>query len=98
MKAYKVVDFWGDGTWHVRPTDHLYSTVGQIKGSFNVIPARLFALSYDQYLRMVKTNYNAELKLDIGFYATVYFKNKEDANVLCKELNARWDYIMSEQS
>ena len=61
-------------------------------GSFNVIQARLFGLSYPDYLRMLRSEYNATLCGKQG-YSYAIFKDSKDCDRICKELNKRWAIV-----
>ncbi len=69
---------------------HLYSA----KGSFNIICARLFELSYAQYLRMCRDVLGAEIIGKNCLYPVAYFSDKIAADRLCKLLNARANYVL----
>ena len=66
------------------------------QGSYNVVAARLFGLSYPNFLRYARENYNAEIVGRDG-YAYLTFKNSADCDRLVKELNRRWDLVMKER-
>lgn len=65
------------------------------RGSYNVLKARLFGLEYAEFLRMARDNYSATLIGQTG-YIVEKFKNKNDANKLCIELNKRINQILEE--
>ena len=74
-----------------------YGLIGKKeKGSFNVIQARLFGLTYPDYLRYVRENYNGTITGKTG-YSYITFKNSADCDRLVKELNSRWDKILKER-
>lgn len=58
-------------------------------GSYNIIAARLFGLSYPDYLRYVRKNFNATL-LGRNGYSWYCFKNKQDCARLVNLLNNTW--------
>lgn len=71
--------------------DHQY--IGGIKtGSYNVIQARLFGLSFPDYLRFVRDKYHATLVGRAG-YTYFVFNNSADCDALVAELNKRWAKI-----
>lgn len=79
----------------VRFHDHDY--IGGIKaGSYNVIQARLFGLSFPDYLRFVRDKYHATLVGKSG-YTYFIFTNSADCDALVKELNRRWELIKKER-
>ena len=67
------------------------------EGSYNVIAARLFGLSYPEYLRYVRENYNGVI-MGKGGYSYIIFKNSSDCDKLVKELNRRWDMVLKERT
>lgn len=62
-------------------------------GSYNLLKARLFDLTYPNYLRMARDNYGAQLKGRDG-YIIEFFTEKEKANILCEELNLRLNKVL----
>ena len=60
-----------------------------IVGSWLVLYARLFNLSYPDFLRMVRDKYNATLFGKIGYIA-FYFLKREDCDKFVKECNKRF--------
>lgn len=70
----------------------LAETIRGQGGSYGVVGARLFGLSYPDYCRMVRDKYNGTLLSKVGKYMGIKFKNKKDAENLCKELKRRWNY------
>ena len=76
--------------------DHDY--IGGIKaGSYNVIQARLFGLSFPDYLRFVRDKYHATLVGKAG-YTHFVFNNSADCDALVKELNRRWAIVKKERA
>ena len=65
------------------------------RGSYNVLKARLFGLEYAEFLRMARDNYSATLIGQTG-YIVEKFKNRNDANKLCIELNKRINQVLKE--
>lgn len=68
--------------------------LGETSGSYNVICARLFELSYAQYLRMCRDVLGAEIIGRNSYYPVAYFSDKIMADRLCKLLNARANYVL----
>ena len=64
-----------------------------MQGSFSVLNARLFGLTFPQYLRYISAQYNARI---IGKcnYPIIYFENKEDASRLAAELDKRLLFVL----
>lgn len=68
--------------------DHDY-VGGLTNGSYNVLQARLFGLSFPDYLRFVRVQYHATLVGKEG-YTYFIFNNSADCDALVAELNKRW--------
>lgn len=68
------------------------SAAEYMHGSYNVLAARLLGLTYPDYLRYVRKNYNAELHGRTG-YSYCTFKNKADAVKLIMQLNKEWSKV-----
>lgn len=66
-------------------------------GSYNVIYARLFNLSYAQYLRMCRDLFEAEIIGKNTLYPVAYFSKRLAATTICKLLNARANYVLWER-
>ena len=67
------------------------------EGSFNVICARLFNLSYAQYLRMCRDCFGAEIVGKGNKYPVAYFKRSEELKALVDLLNARANFVLWER-
>jgi hypothetical protein len=76
--------------------DIFYNNVGITRSSYNVFMARLFNLSYANFLKMARDIYGATLHGKYGGYITMTFKNTKDCDKLVKELNRRWDILVKE--
>lgn len=75
-----------------------HGLIGNIeKGSYNVIAARLFGLSYPNFLRFAREYYNGTIVGKQG-YSYITFKNNSDCDRIVKELNSRWDEILKERT
>ena len=72
---------------------HLDST----NGSFNVICARLFGLSYANYLRMCRDCFGAEIIGREKLYPVAYFKLSKELNDLIEQLNVRANLVLWER-
>lgn len=72
---------------------HLDST----NGSFNVICARLFGLSYVNYLRMCRDCFGAEIIGKGKLYPVAYFKLSKELNDLIGQLNTRANLVLWER-
>lgn len=66
-------------------------------GSFCLIGARLFGISYAQFLRMCRDVYGAEIFGKNSKYPVAYFKLSEGLDVLLKELNTRAALVVWER-
>ena len=75
-----------------------HNLIGSIKaGSYNVIMARLFGLTYPNFLRFARKYYNGTIIGKQG-YSYITFKNSSDCDRLVKELNSRWDRLLKERA
>ena len=75
-----------------------HNLIGNIeKGSYNVIAARLFGLSYPNFLRFARYYYNGTIVGKQG-YSYITFKNSSDCDRMVKELNSRWDEMLKERT
>lgn len=63
----------------------------QFCSSFHVLEARLFEMTYPDYLRYLRAN-GAELRGKQG-YTVAAFKNKADCQKICTMLNKEWGVI-----
>ena len=68
-----------------------------MKGSYNVMPARLLHLTYAQYLRYCRDRLGAELIGKNHKYVMAYFNNDKNVNALIDLLNTRMAYIINEK-
>ena len=69
------------------------------EGSFNIIGARLFNLSYANYLRMCRDIYGAELYGKNTIYVVPYFKEKSGkTKELLEELNNRANEVLKNRN
>lgn len=61
----------------------------QMRGSWNVLPARLLNIDYVNYLRVCRDEFNVVFfgKKKKQLYLCPYYKNKGDALKLCSILN-----------
>lgn len=97
MKGFTITETsFAPNMWRVDFLGH--DLIGNIlSGTYNAIAARLFGLTYPEYLRYVRENYNATIIGKKG-YPFAAFKNAGDCNRLVKELNDRWAFIMAERT
>lgn len=78
-----------DGYWQAAVNEVPFSAQGMIKGSLNVLQARLLDLSYADYLQFCRANYNGMLRGRSGYSYCVY-KDKADCQKVCQILNKEW--------
>lgn len=64
--------------------------------SYNVIMARLFNLTYPDFLRYCRDNYGAVLVGKEGFTYMVFYDEKK-CDALVKELNKRWNTMVAKR-
>ena len=94
MKAFKLEAMLTIGKYRIGLNDETYEYIDTpIRGSYNLLAARVFGLSYPDYLRMVRDNYEAILNGKEG-YMLYSFTNKAMGEKLVSELNKRWDIIV----
>lgn len=67
------------------------------EGSFNVIQARLFGLTYANYLRMCRDIYGAEIVGKNSGYPYAIFKLSKGLEDLIEQLNARANLVLWER-
>ena len=67
------------------------------EGSFNIIQARLFGLTYPNYLRMCRDVFGAEIIGKNSNYPVAYFKLSQGLNDLIDQLNARANLVLWER-
>lgn len=77
----------------IKPTSHLYNLINRIEGSYHVYEARLFGLSYSQYLRMLRDKYGVTIIGKGQTYPVAYFLDLDKANEVITELNKRFRKI-----
>ena len=68
-----------------------------IRGSYNVLQARLMNLPYAEFLRYCRDELGAELIGKGHRYVTPYFDKNELSKLFVKVLNERMAYVMSER-
>lgn len=66
-------------------------------GSFGVIGARLFGITYANYLRMCRDVFGAEIVGKGSAYPVAYFKLSSELEKLIEELNARANLVLWER-
>ena len=84
------------GKYIIRPI-HDNFHLDYTEGSFNLICARLFGLSYPQFLRMCRDCFGAEIIGKGSLYPVAYFKFSKQLNDLIDGLNARANLILWER-
>lgn len=63
-------------------------------GSYNILPARLFGLSYADYLRMCRDEYGARIFGKGEYYPLALF-DKSQTEELIKELDRRMEIVVA---
>lgn len=61
-----------------------------VSGSYNILFARLYGLSYAEFLRMARDEFGATLHGKDGGYITMTFANPLDAKRLDFQLTKKW--------
>ena len=84
------------GKYIIRPI-HENFHLDYTEGSFNVICARLFGISYAQYLRMCRDCFGAEIIGKGSWYPVAYFPLSNELKVLIDNLNARANLVLWER-
>ena len=71
--------------------DSVYMCISPgVRGSFNLLFARIWGLSYPDFLRYVRDQYGATLHGKEGGYITFTFSRVADANLFQVETVRRW--------
>lgn len=84
------------GKYIIKPLhDNFY--LEYTEGSYNVICARLFSLSYADYLRMCRDCFGAEIIGKGSKYPVAYFTRGEQLEMLLAHLNARANLVLWER-
>lgn len=97
IKCFKIEESASyPGKYIITPIhDNFY--LNSTEGSFSVIAARLFGLSYPDYLRMCRDCFGAEIIGKGSFYPVAYFKRSEGLTMLLEQLNARANFVLWER-
>ena len=66
-------------------------------GSYFVLFARLMNLSYAQFLRFCRDEFDAEIIGKDSLYPSAYFKKTPKTSALVRLLNSRMNYVMWER-
>ena len=80
--------------YSIRYTQKFYDIFNYTESSYRVYEARLFGLSFAQYLRMTRDLYGGRIIGTGHKYPRVYFPEKEKAQKLARELNNRLTYVL----
>lgn len=84
-------------TYSIIALNHsLFPFKGQIRGSFNLMPARLIGLTYAQYLRFCRDVLGAKVVGKNSGYPIAYFRNTPEVQQFVKLLNERAKYAIFE--
>ena len=84
------------GKFIIRPV-HENFHLDYTEGSFSVIGARLFGISYASFLRMCRDCYGAELIGKNSKYPVAYFKQSKGLELLLEDLNTRANLVLWER-
>jgi hypothetical protein len=84
------------GKFVIRPA-HENFHLNYAEGSYNLICARLFGISYPQFLRMCRDCFGAEIIGKNSMYPVAYFKRSKELDDLVEQLNSRANYILWER-
>ena len=77
--------------------NHTLLKLGPTSGSYAVLGARLFGLTYANYLRMCRDVYHAVLVGKNHIYISVLFNTEAEAQKLATELNSRVKFLKQAQ-
>lgn len=69
---------------------------GEIRGSFNIFPARLLGLSFSEYLRFCRDILGAKVIGKNRIYPVPYFRSTPEVQQFLKLLNKRAEYALFE--
>lgn len=98
LKCFQVAESIGSpGLFYIEPI-HVNFNLISTKGSFNVICARLFNISYANYLRLCRDQLGAIIVGKDSYYPVAYFKSKEAVEALVKLLNSRAYLVLWERA
>lgn len=92
----KVESPYVSGKWVIQPKHEKFHLETN-SGSFNVICARLFGLSYAQYLRMCRDIFGAEIYGKNHLYPVAYFNRSKELDALVDQLNMRATFVLWER-
>lgn len=90
---YFVVEISPISNKYIVLPNHSALKIGPTKGSYAILGARLFGLSYADYLRMCRDVYHANLVGKNHRYISVLFDSEADANSLASSLNERVKFL-----
>lgn len=92
MTAFEVFEAPGESRYAATLTNACFFDFFKgvsITGTWIVLYARLFNLSYPEFLRMIRDKYNAILFGKIGYIA-FYFSKREDCAKFVKDANKKF--------
>ena len=94
LKNYFIIDECAtDPNYQMIKVNDSIVQMGKTAGSWNVLGARLFNISYANYLRLCRDKYGAELRGKNCLYVVPYFKKGSHIKDLCIELNKRMYFV-----
>ena len=86
MEQFVVLEGINSNEWNIFYAGKACCGGKEIGGSLIILAARILGLSYPNFLRYCRDNFNATLRGKKG-YPTPYWKNRTDAINLIKVLN-----------
>jgi len=98
MKYFFIDTYVSTGRHCVRLSEKTMDIIaGRIKGSYSILFARIFGLSYPDFFRMVRDEYNATLSDKKSVYIIFDFKNVKDAERFAKECDKRMENLLCQR-
>jgi len=85
-------------SYFINYKDNFYNFIHFTDGSYRVYEARIFGLSFADYLRMARDIYGATIQGKGHTYPMLYFNKKEEADKLAKDLEVRFKYLINNLS
>lgn len=91
MKPFSVTETYQENTYLIG-FSHEKFFGGEASGSYHIIGARILGLTYANYLRYIRDNFNAELRGKEG-YSYPVFKDIDSCKKAVNHLNEVWNKI-----
>lgn len=101
MKNYTKLEQWDNGPYQIYFSDNFYDLFTPYYkpcGSYFNVMYRLFGLLPHEFFQWCAREFNAIVEPNpyIKSHIRMCFKNKNDANRLCKEINTRINYYVEQ--